>query len=565
VMLGHRRLAIIDLSPRAAQPMHSADGRLCITFNGEIYNYKALRAQLEREGYAFRTTSDTEVLLHLYAARGVKMLTELRGMFAFGLWDAREGRMLLARDPYGIKPLYYAAAGGTLRFASQVRALMAGGGISRAIDPAGQVGFYLWGSVPEPFTSYEAINALPAGSYTWCTPEGVQSPVSYWSVARVWAEACQASIVQPESIQTRVSEALRDSVAHHMVADVPVSAFLSGGVDSGALVALMTEQGVRGTHAITLAFDEFSGRTDDEVPLATALARNYDVIHHVRRVSRSEFTQDLPAIFAAMDQPTIDGVNTWFVSKAASEFGLKVAISGLGGDELFAGYSTFRDVPRFLRAASWAAPLPSFGKLTRLLGSRVFRNIRNVHPKLSGLFEYGGTFTGAYLLKRGLFMPWELPSLLPEELVQAGLARLCDSSRLAGLLSPEPESNLAKVAALEAGQYMRNQLLRDSDWASMSHSLEVRVPLVDHVLLAAVAPMISHMQFPDGKTWLAKSPQRELPPLHWQREKTGFSTPLENWLASVTELDTYRRVPLLARDGCQWARRYAYVVQGHYG
>src|SRR5262245_34129841 len=160
VMLGHRRLAIIDLSPRAAQPMHSADGRLSITFNGEIYNYKALRAQLEREGYVFRTTSDTEVLLHLYAARGVEMLGELRGMFAFGLWDAREGRMLLARDPYGIKPLYYAAAGGTLRFASQVRALIAGGAVSRARDPAGQVGFYLWGSLPEPFTSYEAVKLL---------------------------------------------------------------------------------------------------------------------------------------------------------------------------------------------------------------------------------------------------------------------------------------------------------------------------------------------------------------------------------------------------------------------
>ncbi|HKU37704.1 MAG TPA: asparagine synthase-related protein, partial [Polyangiales bacterium] len=520
--------------------------------------------QLEREGYVFRTTSDTEVLLHLYAARGVKMLNELRGMFAFGLWDESERRMLLARDPYGIKPLYYASEGGTLRFASQVRALLAGRGVSRTPDPAGQVGFYLWGSVPEPFTSYEAIKSLPAGNYAWCTTRGVSEPVAYWSVARVWADACQASTVQGNGIQERVSEALRDSVAHHMVADVPVSAFLSGGVDSGALVALMTEQGVRGTHAITLAFDEFSGRMDDEVPLATALARNYDVVHHVRRVSRSEFTQDLPSIFAAMDQPTIDGVNTWFVSKAASEFGLKVAISGLGGDELFAGYSTFRDVPRFLRAARWAAPVPLFGKLARRLSSRVFRNFPSVHPKLSGLFEYGGSFTGAYLLKRGLFMPWELPELLPEDRVREGLARLCESARLQGLLSPEPESSLAKVAALEAGQYMRNQLLRDTDWASMSHSLEVRVPLVDPVLLAQLAPMISHMQWPDGKTWLAKSPRRELPPLHWQREKTGFSTPLEEWLANVAELDTYRRVPLLARDGCQWARRYAYVVHGRF-
>jgi asparagine synthase (glutamine-hydrolysing) len=198
------------------------------------------------------------------------------------------------------------------------------------------------------------------------------------------------------------------------------------------------------------------------------------------------------------------------------------------------------------------------GRAFRVVSSAVVK--RMTSPKYAGVLEYGHDYGGAYLLRRGMYMPWELPELLDADLVREGWRELRTRAELERTAHALPDGRL-RISALEATWYMRNQLLRDTDWASMSHSLEVRVPLVDHVLLAALAPMISHMQSPDGKTWLAKSPQRELPPLHWQREKTGFSTPLENWLASVTELDTYRRVPLLARDGCQWARRYAYVVQ----
>src|SRR5215469_4019377 len=289
---GHRRLSIIDLSERGAQPMQTADGKLVVTFNGEIYNYRALRSTLEAKGYAFQSNSDTEVLLHLYAELGQEMLRELRGMFAFAIWDSQEQQLLLARDPYGIKPLYYADDGSTLRFASQVKALMAGRGVSRDPDPAGSVGFYLFGSVPEPFTTYREVRALPAGSFVRIDQRGSRAPIQYHSIARTYSEAQERPLSTPttkEETKALVREALLDSVRHHLVADVPVGAFLSAGVDSGALVGLMRDAGQQDIQTVTLAFDEFRGTPNDEAPEATAVAEFYATRHTTRVVGeRSE-------------------------------------------------------------------------------------------------------------------------------------------------------------------------------------------------------------------------------------------------------------------------------------
>src|SRR6266404_7105753 len=257
VGFGHRRLSIIDLSEVGAQPMTSADGKLVITFNGEIYNYRQLRALLEAKGRTFRTQTDTEVLLHLYAEKGEAMIENLRGMFAFGLWDANKGALLLARDPYGIKPLYYADDGWTLRFASQVKALVAGGKISRDPEPAGWVGFCLFGSVPEPFTTYQEIRALPAGSTLWVDRVGTRETKQYFNIADTYcrAEAASATI-SGEDRQLGAREALLDSVRHHLVADVPVGAFLSSGIDSSTIVALACQAGAEELQTVTLAFEE---------------------------------------------------------------------------------------------------------------------------------------------------------------------------------------------------------------------------------------------------------------------------------------------------------------------
>ncbi|MGH8442133.1 MAG: asparagine synthetase B family protein, partial [Nevskiaceae bacterium] len=240
VGLGHRRLAIIDLSPEAAGPMASADGTLAISFNGEIYNYRELRAGLEKHGVRFRTQSDTEVVLEMYRRHGTAMFERLRGMYAFVLWDSHEERLLLARDPYGIKPLYYADDGWTLRAASQVKALLTGGGIDTAPEPAGVAGFWLWGHVPEPFTLYRAIRQLPAGHFLWVDRLGAGAPQPHASIAGTLAQASPAS---HGDASAEVREALLESVRHHLVADVPVGLFLSAGVDSGTLLALMKECG----------------------------------------------------------------------------------------------------------------------------------------------------------------------------------------------------------------------------------------------------------------------------------------------------------------------------------
>ncbi len=562
VGLAHRRLSIIDLSDRAAQPMATPDGKLVISFNGEIYNHQALRSELVDKGYVFRTTSDTEVLLHLYADRGEAMLRDLRGMFAFALWDETRKAMLLARDPYGIKPLYYADDGQYVRLASQVKALLAGGRVSRTPKPAGIVGFYLFGSVPEPHTTYDGIAVLPAGSYLWIDAQGPTRPTQYFSIAAAWRQAARESgpVRDREAVFEQARVALLDSVRHHMVADVPVGAFLSAGVDSGALVGLMSQLGAKASQAITLSFAEFAGGNDDEAPLAAEVARAYGIEHHVRMVTQSDFAHDWPAILNAMDQPTIDGVNTWFVSKATAEHGLKVAISGLGGDELLGGYRTFDWVPAWVSRMQWPSLVPSVGRALRRISAPLLRGSHRLSPKVAGMAEYGGTYAGAYLLKRGLFMPWELSKLLPPDFVEEGLRMLSPLVALNGSLQPDPGTAFGRVASLESCHYMRNQLLRDTDWASMAHSLEVRVPLVDPWLLKALGPLLLGAHGVPGKSLLGRAPQPAIPSSLQNRAKTGFSTPLQDWLLSTADVDAWQRVPLLTARGCHWSRRFAYAV-----
>jgi asparagine synthase (glutamine-hydrolysing) len=321
VGLGHRRLSIIDLSDHAAQPMQSSDGKLVVTFNGEIYNHAALRAELEAKGYAFRTHSDTEVLLQLYAAKGATMVDDLRGMFAFAIWDVEKAGLFLARDPYGVKPLYFTDDGSTLRFASQVKAIHAGGRILPDPDPAAWVGFYLFGSVPEPFTTCRQIRSLPAGTTLWVDIKGTRQARSYFQISKTFIAAEDNPIELPSlQLQERVRAALIDSVRHHMVADVPVGIFLSAGIDSAALLGLMRDTGQSDIDAITLTYQEYRGTHNDEAPLAAMVAARYGSRHRIRVVTETEFRSDLPLIFEAMDQPTIDGLNTWFVALHVTPF-----------------------------------------------------------------------------------------------------------------------------------------------------------------------------------------------------------------------------------------------------
>lgn len=527
VALAHRRLAIIDLSNSGAQPMATEEGVLTISFNGEIYNYRELRRELEGKGYKFHTESDTEVLLHLYSECGSRMVHRLRGMFAFGIWDAKEQRMFLARDPFGIKPLYYADDGKTIRFASQVKALLAGGAVDKAPEPAGSVGFLIWGAVPEPFTLYRSIRALPAGAFGYvCRSRGV-SISSYFSVRDELLSA-RENTTNARLQQEVLAEELAESVRHHLVADVPIGVFLSSGLDSALVTALASREVSQPLQAITLAFREYRGSKDDEAPLAGLIASHYGAQHQVSIVSREDFEAEIGNILVSMDQPSVDGINTYFVSRAAARAGLKVALSGLGGDELFGGYASYHQVPRLAESLRFMNWLPSAGRLTRVLSASLVKTFTS--PKFAGILEYGGSYGGSYLLRRALFMPWEIRGFLDRATVEVGLSRLSVlptlEATVQGLHTPR-----ARVAALELSWYMRNQLLRDADWAGMAHSLEVRLPLVDVALFKALAPFQVAACPPRKADAIATLP-RPLPEAVVRRGKTGFGTPVHKWIAS---------------------------------
>jgi asparagine synthase (glutamine-hydrolysing) len=553
VVLGHRRLAILDLEARANQPMVSADGRYAIVLNGEIYNFRELRRELEADGVAFRTTSDTEVMLALFAREGERMLSRLRGMFAFAIWDTQARELFLARDSYGIKPLYYTRTKDGVIFASQVKALLASGLVSPEREPAGWAGFYLWGSVPEPWTLYRDILAVPAGHFLRVRAGLANAPVCWHDIRTHWqGERREASGLE---LQARVRQAVTDSVRAHLVADVPVSVFLSGGIDSGIIAGLAFELGAT-VEGITIGFEEFAGGEDDEVPLARAIAAYYGFPHHVRMISRTEFEQDIPRILDAMDQPSIDGVNTWFGSKVAAERGYKVVLSGIGGDELFCGYSLFRQIPLQAVLGRMLASIP--GARALLSGPCAAMVKLSSQPKFLGVPEFLDSLEGLYFLHRGLFLPTELPALLGVDMAREGLARL--GGLPPGMTSTKIKDGATAIGLLESTHYLRNQLLRDSDWASMGHSLELRTPLVDSKLLETLGPYVSGFAGGAGKALLAQSPKMPLPESVVNRPKTGFSVPMAKWLSEATDQRAWTDLPMLAAPGTPWGRRWARAV-----
>jgi asparagine synthase (glutamine-hydrolysing) len=523
--LAHRRLAILDLSPSGAQPMFDESGKLGITFNGEIYNYRELRAQLEGKGFRFRSGTDTEVLLYLYADRGMDMVQSLRGMYAFAIWDELRKGLFLARDPYGIKPLYYADDGKTFRAASQVKALLAGGQIDTRPNPAGHAGFFLWGHIPDPHTLYRGIQALPAGHCIWMQHGGRPALSSFCSIPAIFAETVSGN--GHHSYKDPLREALHDTVRRHLISDVPVGVFLSSGVDSTVIAALAAEEG--GTlQTVTLAFEEYKGTANDEAPLAEEVAHQYGADHRTVRITRRDFQEQLDHFFWSMDQPTIDGVNTYWVSRITAQAGLKVALSGLGGDELFGGYPSFRHVPKMVRTFSAFDMLKPLGRGFRIVSAPLLKHFTS--PKYAGVFEYGGNYAGAYLLRRGLYMPWELADVLDADVARQGwrdLQAIANVSReIAGIRTPR-----STVACLESCWYMRHQLLRDSDWAGMAHSLEIRVPLVDIEFLRSTARWMGTGQTP-GKRALIEAPLWPLPDAVFSRPKTGFTVPMRQWLST---------------------------------
>lgn len=504
--------------------MESADGRFQVVFNGEIYNYLELKNELVGLGCSFRSESDTEVILAGYAEWGAGVLDRLRGMFAFALFDARDGSVLLARDPLGIKPLYVGRDGQDLVFGSElasIRPILA----TQQFDAEGIASFLLWGSIPSPLTLYAGIRSLPPGHLLHWFPDGREETRQYWALE---SELGQSQAMDADEAAARARAALVDSVSHHAIADVPVGAFLSGGVDSASLVGLLGEVTSSPVRSINLSFDEASL---DESALATRAAETYGADHMTVPIRVDDIRDRLPDAMAALDQPSIDGINTYFVSEACVKAGLKVAVSGVGGDELFGGYLSFQRIPRIQRVRSLLDAFPGGARASSamepLLGH--LRRGRRM-PKMLRALVYGGGPAGAYFVDRGLFSPPEVRRLLRPEFADAvDCVRPIDSLRSRLDLDGIPPEE--RISAMEIRQYLQAQLLRDTDAMSMRHSLEVRTPLVDIGLLRDLMQIpAAHRLSGPAKRLLREAPNPSVPERLWNRRKQGFTLPFEQWI-----------------------------------
>jgi len=514
--LGNRRLAILDLSPMAHQPMHDAETGNWIVYNGEIYNFRGIRDELERAGTKFVSHSDTEVLLKAYAKWGESCLTKLRGMFAFAIWDAVKHQLFVARDPMGIKPLYYAHRGPYFILASELRTILGTGLVPRRLDQAGLLNYLTFGSAYDPLTLIEGVDALPAGhSLTWLN--GTLRVSRYWDLIDDDAKAGQGTNIQPM---------LEEAVRSQLVSDVPLGVFLSGGIDSSALVSILSRGGVTpSTFSIVFREGEFS-----EAEYSRAVAQKFGTDHHEITVSQNDVLAAIPDALRAMDLPSMDAVNTYFVSRETRSAGVKVALSGLGGDEVFAGYSNFRTIPRMERFANAWKHLP--GGARHSLGSAfdALAPASDQNRKLTSLIRDNGRLLHPYFLTRMLFTPGQCDLLYPSaDLVGRERAVASQRQNLRAALSLDP---INRVSYLEMRCYMLNTLLRDADFMSMSQGLEVRVPLIDHQLAKAVLalPGAEKLNGPTPKKLLVAALESSLPDQIVHRRKRGFTLPFEHWL-----------------------------------
>jgi len=526
VCLGHARLAILDLSDRADQPMTDPRTGNWIVLNGEIYNYRELADHADLRDRQRRTHSDTEVILHAYARWGTDCVQRLRGMFAFALWDASRQELWCVRDRLGVKPFYFHAGGGRFAFASELRALVASGAAAPALDPRGLASLLRFGSVEEPGTILRDVRTLAPG--TWLRVNGrgrVLQRQRYWSLEQAFASKTDVTENAEEQAR-RVREAVSESVACRLVSDVPLGAFLSGGIDSSAVVAMMARAASRPVKTFSVAFADAHSRRWNETAHARLVARRYGTEHTEIRLAERQVLDWLPDALSSIDQPTGDGINTWVVARATRQAGVTVALSGLGGDELFGGYPSFRHVPTLARLARWMARVPSGLRdaASRLWGRWGAGSIRM--RKLAELWRQDGNVPDAYRLYRQLF-----PSDWAESVLADG-----PKAWIAPEQEPEPLDDLDPfdaVSALELRTYLANTLLRDTDTMGMSHALEIRVPLIDHELVELVAGMPAAAKRGDGtvpKPLLVRAMGDDLPESIVRRPKMGFVLPFDRWL-----------------------------------
>ena len=528
---GHRRLAIVDVSTHGHQPMFSTDLSICLTYNGEIYNFMDLRRELEANGTKFKSVCDSEVIVEGYRRHGPDYFARLRGMFVLAIWDKRIDKGYIARDTFGIKPLYIAERQGDILFASEVRALLATNRVERRLSSAAVNTYLSTGSVAEPLTIIDGVTAIPAGCFLEVSRSGDRFALGPGQRFSSSFRGETSSHSTDGSPATRVRAALRESVKYHLVADVPVGVFLSGGIDSCAVAGLASEVAEKRLQTFTVVFEEadFS-----EAEIARKAARRFGTDHHEVMLESRDLLNALPDVFNAMDQPSLDGLNTFVVSRAVHTFGLKVVLSGLGGDELFGGY------PSFYRAQT-VAPLWNLPPAIRRLGAL------GVNPFEDQRLSRIGTMLGdrsaahaAYRASRTLFDDRHVDKLMGANVrTSPHVTPEIDGVAIDGLTVHQ------QVSHYELTGYMRNTLLRDSDVFSMAHALELRVPMVDTEVARVAQEAAAGLRLDRGqvKPLLVQAVSDLLDGEQQSRKKMGFTLPFERWMRKEmhSEVDSLLR------------------------
>src|SRR4051812_38531438 len=544
--LGSTRLAIVDLSPAGAQPMTDPATGNVIVANGEIYNHQTLREQLGPE-VNWRGTSDTETLLQGYARWGHDVVRHLKGMFAFAIYDAGRGELFLARDRLGIKPLYYLSDGDGVRIASEVKVIVQGG---ESISPKAVSGYLQWGACPESELLYSKLQAFPAGHAMTIDSQGAVKTWQYWPPSEI-------SVSSTENVVARLRTLIEKAVEEHLLSDVPVASFLSGGIDSSIVTAIAAQKLKNRLQTYSVGFDlaEF-----DETEIAREIAQRYGTDHHRIQLSEQEVIGSITEAVAKLDLPSVDAINTYIVSRAVAKHGVKVSLSGLGGDELFGGYPSFQDVPRLRMLAG----LPRF--LRKLVGG--FRGAGDRLADLPGTGQAGELAT------------WRRRFFTDEMLKRAGLP-IGSQSFEASVALPD---DFSRISWAELTGYMRRMLLRDADQMSMAVSLEMRVPFLDHELVEYVLglPVTVKKKYAGTKGLLVEACRDLLPSSVYDRPKSGFALPMQQWmlgpLASfaeegIREVTARNLLPgpfvdemseAFRHERLHWTRLWSIVVLGHY-
>ena len=524
---GHNRLSIIDLTDKARQPLVSKDNSLVITFNGEIYNYKEIRNELSKNNILFKSNSDTEVILESYKCWGIEFVKKLRGMFAFAIWDNNKKKLLLARDPFGIKPLYYFKKNNILFFASQVKSILSIDNISFEKSGRSVLDYYLWGNIREPLTLYKDIYSLERGTVKIFDSKLNENSYEYANIKDAILNSKKTNFKNESELNEKLNYLIRDTVNYHQVSDVPVTFLLSSGIDSNILLAASKKKINTNFNAMTLDFSEKL----KESPLAKVGSKMSNIDHIVEKVDDNEIAELISQYYKYMDMPTNDGLNNYVVSYFAKKKGSKVLISGIGGDELFSGYPSFKRIP-IMRKISKV--IPNNKNIQKILYDITYKILSkfNKNTKYAGVLKYSHNTFDSFMLQRCVFTPEEIADLINTKIIDEEMSDL-ELQQQKEINDKDFENEQLKIMYFEIKYYLCSKLLRDSDWASMANSVELRTPFVDWFFFNELLPLLkSNIKI--SKKNMLDSFKGQTPLELYNRKKTGFAIPYKQYFKKVS-------------------------------